>query len=1062
MQKEVKIVISVDKKTGALKMVQKEFDTTKSKVLNADGSVQRFIQNLKNIATATVGVYAVKKAFEATVGVGFKFVSSMEDARIGIASLIAVNAKVPAGMNKFQISMQASKEVMEELKKANEQTAATLPQLITGFQATLAPALKAGFSLKETVKYTKLMTIAAKAMQVPLDQLPQELKSIVSGTIDVNSVVATNLGITNEQIKLHKKQGNLYEFLTKKLQDFQAAGEASNNTLSTIQSNISDHWLDLWGSVVESSGAFDGVKKALLEVDKQLSKIGKDKDNIEVLGESGRIVFSILAQGVAMLVKSFGGILMVLDTLKAGWNEWGEAGKIAINYVKIKLLEFQRAFWKSINVFGTADKKIKELTNRIRKLTRENYKHKISIVKIDAENRKFVKGVDKIAKQVSKMADSFSKNYKNKISKSAKKTTKDIKGNWKNLLTFQKNSTKKTNEQIKKEAEKLAKQKEKIEDDILGKIKRNADEEYKYRLQKLNSWKSSKKAQIEKLIKDEDEKKTALENLDKAYYSQKAKLEEDLTKKHQAELQKRVDALNKTFGVEQSLSDNFYKVFTGKTKSASDFFKSFTQSIMDNFAKAVADIAAKKIVMSFMNKWANGAKDGQGFVEKFLGIDIPFLKFAKGTIWGSGRYGVVPGNAPYSGDDYRNDKIPALIAPGEAVIPRSAVEANRNLVEKLIVGSRVGLFAKGVINNPYVQQEQFRAEDGVYGFKGGVIGKIGKELEHGGKKVYHEGKNFVHKVGKVGEVVWDGVKDLGSGAWSVVKGIGKGLWDGIKGVVKPLLKNPELGWLAQIAVGALNPALIPAMLNADLMSGGLTLATGGNLKDAFKGAGLSGLVAGAGTAVSSLIKTGTLPTTNQGFWEAVKTYPDELWKDITTKYDTLKEGLSKLGDGSAFDGVNADKFPSVKEGFFKIGDYVQTLGKEAFNYLTDYLKNPEKIFQYILDHLSDILTNVATTITGTLSNPFVASLATKSLLDKKHPLGVKGEIKQFGEGGLVHRRMIAEVAEKGEPELITPLSRVGDIFDSKAIVDRLERVEKLLFQMYLIEDKHYRFVKANS
>jgi hypothetical protein len=54
---------------------------------------------------------------------------------------------------------------------------------------------------------------------------------------------------------------------------------------------------------------------------------------------------------------------------------------------------------------------------------------------------------------------------------------------------------------------------------------------------------------------------------------------------------------------------------------------------------------------------------GKGAVEKLIGVDFPFIKFAKG--------GIVPGKAKFPGNDLRNDTVPALLSPGEYVIPRS-------------------------------------------------------------------------------------------------------------------------------------------------------------------------------------------------------------------------------------------------------------------------------------------------------------------------------------------------------------------------------------------------------
>jgi hypothetical protein len=67
---------------------------------------------------------------------------------------------------------------------------------------------------------------------------------------------------------------------------------------------------------------------------------------------------------------------------------------------------------------------------------------------------------------------------------------------------------------------------------------------------------------------------------------------------------------------------------------------------------------------------------GKGTVEKALGIDIPFANFAGG--------GIVGGNALVKGDSALNDRVLALLSPGEAIIPRSLMESE---AIKAIVGA---------------------------------------------------------------------------------------------------------------------------------------------------------------------------------------------------------------------------------------------------------------------------------------------------------------------------------------------------------------------------------------
>lgn len=78
---------------------------------------------------------------------------------------------------------------------------------------------------------------------------------------------------------------------------------------------------------------------------------------------------------------------------------------------------------------------------------------------------------------------------------------------------------------------------------------------------------------------------------------------------------------------------------------------------------------------------------GKGGVENALStitgtdIDVPFTAFARG--------GLVPGNAAVGGDSALNDRILALLSPGEAIVPRSVMNnpALASLVNSIISGS---------------------------------------------------------------------------------------------------------------------------------------------------------------------------------------------------------------------------------------------------------------------------------------------------------------------------------------------------------------------------------------
>lgn len=107
-------------------------------------------------------------------------------------------------------------------------------------------------------------------------------------------------------------------------------------------------------------------------------------------------------------------------------------------------------------------------------------------------------------------------------------------------------------------------------------------------------------------------------------------------------------------------------------------YKAVVQQMVVNPLVGAAQSAATSFFSTPDKKWEGGISNGQGF-----------SKFASGYI---------AGNTYASYDSLSNDTIPALISPGEAVIPASVVNENRGLIGALI-NSRTHKFADGYIAN---------------------------------------------------------------------------------------------------------------------------------------------------------------------------------------------------------------------------------------------------------------------------------------------------------------------------------------------------------------------------
>ena len=147
----------------------------------------------------------------------------------------------------------------------------------------------------------------------------------------------------------------------------------------------------------------------------------------------------------------------------------------------------------------------------------------------------------------------------------------------------------------------------------------------------------------------------------------------------------------------KNLGSSIWDGFVTAYKLAGSFFsslgsdiwkglKSGFTSVTDGFGKILSALDPSNILKKMFNIDWGGPK---GPVEKFIGMDFPWVAFADG--------GMVPGKAAVMGDSSRNDTVPALLSPGEAVIPRTLMQdpAVSKLINGILGGKGVGMHAEG-------------------------------------------------------------------------------------------------------------------------------------------------------------------------------------------------------------------------------------------------------------------------------------------------------------------------------------------------------------------------------
>jgi hypothetical protein len=208
----------------------------------AGGLAFKFRRLVGTLAVFTLAREAVA-GFNRLVASAVRFNDTIEGATLGIGGLITAVGEVRdaqgelvEGAEGFAVATGIAREQVAALRQDSLRTVATFEELLDTFQVAVGPGLAAGLGLDEVRTLSVQISQAATALQVPQNQLAEEIRSLLSGTIQARTTrIATALGITNEDIRQLKEAGTLFEELTGRLGEFSlAAEEAAKSTVSGI------------------------------------------------------------------------------------------------------------------------------------------------------------------------------------------------------------------------------------------------------------------------------------------------------------------------------------------------------------------------------------------------------------------------------------------------------------------------------------------------------------------------------------------------------------------------------------------------------------------------------------------------------------------------------------------------------------------------------------------------------------------------------------------------------------------------------------------------------------
>lgn len=250
-------------------------DSASKSLAKASSVADALNRRFASLTQRVLSVYAAYKLLDGVVAatnVGIQANASWESQKLAIASIVSstnsladAQGRVLEGAEKFAASQKIAEELMKRIQQLGLETTATTQELVTGFQAIIAPALKAGYALEDIPELATRAAQAMGAFQIPIQQMRTEIESLLSGNINrAQDLLAGYLNVTGKMIKDWKAQGVLVEEINKRLESFKYSSDAIANTWAGLTSNTKEYFdFIARGS---TDGLFNAMKQSVREL----------------------------------------------------------------------------------------------------------------------------------------------------------------------------------------------------------------------------------------------------------------------------------------------------------------------------------------------------------------------------------------------------------------------------------------------------------------------------------------------------------------------------------------------------------------------------------------------------------------------------------------------------------------------------------------------------------------------------------------------------------------------------------------------------------------------------
>jgi hypothetical protein len=331
-------VRSLDDVSGAENRLQSEMAQTAAAARAQDSALSGATSTLKGWITAAGSAIAIG----ATIKKVFDYHEDVESTTNSIAGLYFANkiytdsaGKAVDETTAWQAALAEAGASMSQLQLESLKTAATVPQIGTAYATTYGAIMAAGLKATdaEILQLTVRLTQAANAFEVPMEQMRQEINSLVTGQVTEDSVVAKRLGLDNKSIKKLQANGTFVTDVIKRTDAYAKAAEAQSNTVrgkitNTVEAVIATLSRSFDSVIQRSKGGLDLISDFVQRngtmitewTQRVISGVTSAVDLVSRwVAENGEVVGSMVAiAGAAILVSQGINLIAVAYAIATG------------------------------------------------------------------------------------------------------------------------------------------------------------------------------------------------------------------------------------------------------------------------------------------------------------------------------------------------------------------------------------------------------------------------------------------------------------------------------------------------------------------------------------------------------------------------------------------------------------------------------------------------------------------------------------------------------------------------------------------------------------------------